>query len=370
MEHTEYPPRKGGFGGLERWLGDRRNRLRGMDKRFKVGAAVLALILVGVAVLGLVLSGGGGARHAETPANPAPGVPNAPAVPAPPGPDALPVSPNPLTGDERPAGKVLAVKIDNVGAATQALHAGLNSADIVYAVQVEGGLSRLMAIYDSNHLPDSVGPVRSARETDLPILAAYGKVNFAYSGASRGFAPDLAAANIFNVTPSTYDGFSNGGSSPTFIDPADVFAKFPDAAVAPDIGLRFAGAPNAPAGGTPADSFSVRMPAAAFGFTWDGSKYSVSTDGRAAVTDGRQRVTATNVIVQHVDIIPGRFADVRSSNAVFSVTTGSGTADVYRNGQVYRCTWSKPTDTSPTTYSFNGAPMTLEPGRTWIVLAP
>lgn len=330
----------------------------------------MAILLAGVAVLSLSLSGGNGGKQTDETVNPPPISREPSAAPVqPPTPGGLPASPNPLTGDVRPGGKVLAVKIDNVGAATQARQAGLNSADIVYAIRVEGGLSRLMAIYDSSHVPTSVGPVRSARETDLPILAAYGKVDFAYSGASNGFLPDLAKANVFNVTPSTYGGFSNGGSSPTFISPAAVFAQFPDAAVAPDIGLRFADAPNTPPGGTSADSFVVRMPAASFGFSWDGSKYLVSTDGHAAVTDSGQRDTTTNVIVQHVNIVPGRFTDGLDNNAVLSRTTGSGNADVYRNGLVYHCTWSKPTDSSPTTYSINGSPMTLQSGRTWIVLA-
>lgn len=333
------------------WFGGLSTRAR------VVGAAVLALLLAGAAVLGLSLGGGGGAGDDK-----GSGAPTAPSGPQ--------ASANPLTGDTRPAGKVLAVKIDNVGATAQARHAGLNSADLVYAIQVEGGLSRLMAVYDSNNVPASVGPVRSARETDLPILAAYGKAAFAYSGASSRFLPDLAKANIFSVTPSTFDGFTNGGSSPTFISPADVFARFPDAAVAPDIGLRFSGAPATPAGGTPSDSFVQRMPSASFGFSWDGSNYLVSTDGRNAVTDGTQRVTATNVIVQHVNVVPGRFHDKNDENSVFSETTGSGTAEIHRNGLVYQATWDKPTDTSPTTYSVDGSPMTLQPGRTWVVLVP
>ncbi|MDI2130866.1 DUF3048 domain-containing protein [Yinghuangia seranimata] len=341
---------------------------RGLDRGYRAAvAAGLALIVVGATVLGLVLGGGGssGSSKGSDGAGPVAVTPEAPTPAAP-----APAGPNPLTGEADPAGKLLAVKIDNVGSTVQKAQAGLNSADIVYAIQVEGGLSRLMAVYDSNHVPASVGPVRSARQTDLPILAAYGKVDFAYSGAIGGLKPELAAANIFNVTPFTYKGFSHGGTDPTFINPADVFAKFPDADVAKDIGLRFAA--DVPPGGTPADSVTVRMPSSSFGFAWNGSEYLVSTDGHAAVTDGGQRDTTTNVIVQHVAVVPGKFTDFNAGhpdNEVFSVTTGSGTVDIYRNGQVYHGTWSKPTDTSPTTYSVDGAPFNLQPGRTWIVLS-
>src|SRR5438067_822606 len=50
---------------------------------------------------------------------------------------------SPLTGIGT-AGRVLAVKIDNVGSA-QRRQVGLNSADLVYVIEVEGGLSRYLA---------------------------------------------------------------------------------------------------------------------------------------------------------------------------------------------------------------------------------
>ncbi len=46
---------------------------------------------------------------------------------------------------------------------------GVKAADIVYVEQVEGGETRLMAVYSSK-LPKKVGPVRSARISDLHIL--------------------------------------------------------------------------------------------------------------------------------------------------------------------------------------------------------
>ncbi len=57
------------------------------------------------------------------------------------------------------AGSPLAVKIDNVRAARPHYH-GLGAADVVYVEQVEGGLSRLLAVY-ATRLPRTVGPVRS-----------------------------------------------------------------------------------------------------------------------------------------------------------------------------------------------------------------
>ena len=47
---------------------------------------------------------------------------------------------------------------------------------------VEGGLGRILAVF-SSRFPPVIGPVRSAREADLELLAQFGRPAFAYSGA-------------------------------------------------------------------------------------------------------------------------------------------------------------------------------------------
>ena len=274
---------------------------------------------------------------------------------------------NPLTGI-RTAGNVLAVKIDNVGQA-QSLHAGLNSADLVYVIQVEGGLSRYLAVFDSNNIPREIGPVRSARQTDIPLLAPYGRVGLVYSGAITGLLKYLGRANLQNITPSDAGQlFSNGGNDPTYISPADVLRTYPQLAQANDVGFRFGALPP---GGKPTTSVSVSMPSASFAFTASGSRWLVSCDGSPAMTTDQGRAVADNVVIQHVNVVPGQFTDhnaAEPANEVFSETTGHGAADFYRDGYVWHGQWSKPTDESPTSYTVNGVTMQLRPGRTWIVL--
>ncbi|MDP3970764.1 MAG: DUF3048 domain-containing protein [bacterium] len=50
---------------------------------------------------------------------------------------------------------------------------GLNSAQIVYELVVEGGITRLMAIFASNEMPEKIGPVRSARPTFLEFISEF-----------------------------------------------------------------------------------------------------------------------------------------------------------------------------------------------------
>lgn len=270
-----------------------------------------------------------------------------------------PARPNPLTGIGT-AGRVLAVKIDNVGAA-QSQQRGLNGADVVYVEQVEGGLSRYLALYDSSHPPGQVGPVRSARQTDIPILAAYGRVGFAYTGAIPGLLPDLDRANLRNITPAS-GLFSDGGRSPTYIRPSQIFSRYHDLPQAQDVGFRFG---RDMPGGTPVTSTHATMPAASFTFTRDGARWRIAVDGRL------MSLTTTNVIIEHVRVVPGKYTDHNAGhpdNEVFSVTTGSGTADFYRDGRVWHGRWSKPTDASPTRYTVHGDPMLLAAGETYVIL--
>ena len=119
-------------------------------------------------------------------------------------------------------------------------------------------------------------------------------------------------------------------------------------------------------GGTPATSIHAAMPAASFTFTRDGARWRITVDGRLTP------LTTTNVIIEHVQVVPGKYNDHNAGhpdNEVFSVTTGSGAADFYRDARVWHGRWSKPADTSPTRYTVNGAPMLLAPGETYVILA-
>jgi hypothetical protein len=107
------------------------------------------------------------------------------------------VEKNVLTNLPGKNGPVLAVKIDDTNAAHPQV--GLNSADVIYIEQVEGGLTRLAAIF-TDKVPDLIGPVRSARISDIEILEQYGRVGFAYSGAQSKMRPVLAAANLENMS--------------------------------------------------------------------------------------------------------------------------------------------------------------------------
>ena len=91
--------------------------------------------------------------------------------------------------------RTIAVMIDNVGSAIP--QTGLNEAMIVYEAIVEGGLTRLMAIFKDPKIED-IGPSRSAR----PYFIDYAMENdsiFVHYGGSPKALGEVESFNLDNV---------------------------------------------------------------------------------------------------------------------------------------------------------------------------
>lgn len=334
---------------------------------------VLTALLCAVTAAGLYgCSDSGQPEPAPTP-TPAPTTP-APATttPAPATTAPAPTGLSPFTGLPARSGAVLAVKIDNVAAARP--HTGLGAADLVYVEQVEGGTTRLLAVY-SSRLPERVGPVRSARESDIELLGTFGRPVLAYSGAQSALNPLLSAAPLHPVTETTRPGAflrSPDRAAPhnLYLRPGRALTGVPEPQNARDIGFRFG---PAPAGGTAVDSETVRYPAARYTFTWSASDrtWRVAMDGRAARATDTGPLAPSTVVVQRVAVRPSRFHDVTGAVSPYTETVGTGTALVLRDGRAYEARWSRTSATSGTTFTTpGGEPLAFAPGQVWVVLAP
>jgi hypothetical protein len=249
---------------------------------------------------------------------------------------------------------------------------GLARADIVYLIPVEGGLSRIMAVF-SSHYPRVIGPVRSARQDDLALLRQFGRPAFAWSGAQprlQRVVPHARIVNLFAVTTSGYF------RSPDRVAPYNLYANTRTllkharhASVARDIGFRFGAAPN---GGHNVKSKSVSFPAASFRFTWSPHQHRwlVSMDGSPATSVGAGRLSAPTVVIQRVVVGLSRFLEQGPMKPPDAHSVGSGTALVLRNGKAYHTRWSRPSANGGTRFTTSsGKPMTFARGPVWIVLA-
>lgn len=267
---------------------------------------------------------------------------------------------------------VLAVKIDNVAPARPQV--GVDAADVVYVEQVEYGLTRLMAVF-SSHLPQTVGPVRSARTNDLELLGEYGRPALAFSGANAGVAADVARANVVDASADVLSGYfhrDDGREIPhnLFLTPIPLLRDHPSSP-SRDVGFRFG--PARPGGGR-ATQVDVTYPMARFHFTYDAAsrRYGVTMDGTPDTLASGARLAATNLILQYVKVHNDKYVDVNGNVSPYSVTTGKGAAWVYREGRAQLVEWSRPTPTSPTRWrTGDGKDITLRAGgQTWVMLVP
>jgi hypothetical protein len=265
---------------------------------------------------------------------------------------------------------VLAVKIDNVADARP--QTGVGSADVVYVEPVEGGLTRLVAIY-AGRAPRVVGPVRSARRTDIQLLAQYGRPVLAYSGAAPELVPSLHAAELVNAPPArARRAFHRNGARPAphnmFVRPANL----PRGARAPAWPPLQVGA--APGGGQPTSRQDVGFQAARYGFAWSARahRWLVSLDGRPLISTESGRVAAATVVIQRVKVTAReRIEDAAGAVSPVAATVGHGPAFVLRDGRRFTGTWSRPSLAAPTRFhTVAGLDLPLARGPVWVLLVP
>ncbi|WP_243789314.1 DUF3048 domain-containing protein [Saccharopolyspora gloriosae] len=320
---------------------------------------VLARTAVLLAVLATVLAGGLACQPARTQRAPEP-----PQGAAPP-PEPMAEAPAAEPPSEGPP--VLAVKIDNVPEARPPT--GIGAADMVVVEPVEGGLSRLVAVF-GEHRPPVVGPVRSARETDLELLAQFGRPTLVFSGAAPELLPMLDGAPLDPVQPErSPGGFFRGDDRPVphnlFVRPDEVPAG---AAWSPEAPLVFG---PAPAGGVPRESAQVDYLAASTGFTWspEQRRWLVSMDGRPAAATDSGRLGAGTVVLQEVNVRDSSLSDSKGSVSPHAETVGSGRAVVLRDGLAFDARWSRPSPDVGATYTTaSGEPLPFAPGPVWVAL--
>jgi hypothetical protein len=267
-------------------------------------------------------------------------------------------------------GRVLVVKLDNT--VNSEPHSGLEDADVVYLEQVEGGLTRYAAVF-STRIPKKIGPIRSARISDIDLFAQYGKVAFAYSGSQQKLKPVIAAANLFNVSgdvgpagyfrdlsrPAPYNFYGNG---------PELLARAPHAQHAKDVGFRFSTTP--PAGGIHIKSATVNWPAARAIFTWNATakRWLLTMDGIKASSDG-ERLGGTTVVVQYVKMTNSIYHDRHGGITPFSQTIGSGRALVMLDGKVVSARWSRKSLKTGTIWTTPaGKRLAFAPGQVWVLL--
>ena len=282
---------------------------------------------------------------------------------------------NSLSGREGVDGPLLAVKIDDTVSARPQI--GLDKADVVYIEQVEGGLTRLAAIY-SSEIPSRIGPIRSARISDIDILAQYGKVVFAYSGAQSKMLPVIAAANLNDYgaqrqSPTIYTRDELRRAPVDMVLRADLLMEkvrsdVREVATSKSVGWSFG---ELPSGGIAIEDATVSWPAAKYEVTWSAleSRWLISNNGVANMSDSGIQHGPTTFLIQIVEIVPSEYGDKFGGVTPFSETIGTGNGYVLRDGQYFPAIWSRVDELSGTQWRTTaGEEIPFARGQVWIAL--
>lgn len=279
----------------------------------------------------------------------------------------------PLTGLPDPSGASLkrcaiTVKIDN----TQAGHPkyGVEQADVVYEEVVEGGITRLAAVFNSQ-APDRVGPVRSVRKTDQSIVRPYRGV-FVYSGGAPYAIASINTAPVVQLDETRAGSMmfrDNSRYAPynLYAHVDQMYAKCGPIIPPPSL-FTYTSASSPAQTGTPVASARVGfLNGFAVTWTWDAASgtWKRSIFGAPEITASGTQLAPKNVVVMFAQYVGG---DPNHANlGAEAQLTGSGKLMVFTNGQEITGTWSRPDETQPAQLlDAGGSPITLTPGQTWV----
>jgi len=292
---------------------------------------------------------------------------------------------NPLTGlrVSDPAllqRRVLAVRVGNDPSIRP--QEGLGQAEIVYEEVMDGwALTRFTALYLANSA-ERIRPIRSARLSSLSIVPQYDAASV-HTGASDEIRWRISQASFVDLdeyyNPQPYgilEGYDWRGRMYTSVEAVREYLR----AKGWESDKRIAGYsfdPEPPTDGPqPASSIHIPYPklcVVEWRYDGDSGRYLRWTQGEPHL-DGLtgEQLAADNVIVfytehKKTDIVE----DSLGSTAIDIVMTGSGRAQVFRDGLVVEGRWAQNApDELIQYYDDSGQVIPLRPGTTWIQLVP
>jgi hypothetical protein len=275
----------------------------------------------------------------------------------------------------------VACKVDNVEAARPQFN--LNKADIVFVEMVEFGLTRLVAVWQSQPV-DQAGPVRSVRPMDADITAPLAGI-FCFSGGQLPFVNAVEKTGQYMASETTEQADDKGSfsrlssrSAPhnVMVDVALLQSQHTDLKAPQPMIPMVAFDPATESyevasteAGEETINFSVKYPQAESGWKAEGSYFVRSQDGDQHIdAASNEIIRATNVVVLKTKT-DNSFRDPKYGPIPKTVMIDSGMAWVFSNGKRIKGTWSKASQSSPIQLVDDaGAPIKLAIGNTWIEL--
>ncbi|SHH49495.1 Protein of unknown function [Sporobacter termitidis DSM 10068] len=358
--------------------------------------ALSAVLVVAVALVAIIIANRGGDKYlAGDPAQSASpstsvsvspsGTPASASPSASPTPYSGPV--DPLTGLPADASVIsnrpYAIMINNLSTAQPQL--GISKADIIYEILVEGGITRMMAIFQDVSQAGEIGSIRSARPYFVDIANGYDAV-YIHAGGSPDAYTELKLIGITHL-----DGVNGGKTDIFYRDKSRLKMGYEHSLVStsaliqkflPTYGVRLVHNDGfkssmtfsdkaAPAGGLAAESVTVHFSSSKTTvFTYsDADKLYYITQYKKDYIDGndKTKVGVTNVLVlkTRIKVISGD-----DKGRIDVDTVGSGTGIFICGGKYEEIKWSRKNNSSQFVFTReDGKPLVFGTGKTYVCVA-
>ena len=259
----------------------------------------------------------------------------------------------------------IAVMIENSPDARP--HSGLSKADIVYEMKTEAQISRYMAIFH-DHIPEKIGPVRSARHYFVPLAQEWNVPYVHYGGSWYAYEA------LKKTSLPTVDGVSSG--YPNFM--RDNSRKAPHNAYLVTQKLQLEPTTLSshfnfnrevnPMSTTPATTIAFSYNS----YTHIRYDYDASTQSYKRFQEEKPQtdlLDGSQVTTQNIAFITAVHKPVLNDakGRIDINFISSGALSLFRDGVRIDGTWKKESEASPMQFlDNNGEEINFHPGKTWV----
>lgn len=245
---------------------------------------------------------------------------------------------------------------------------GLDRADVVYEMEVEWGVTRFLAIYQSERAA-KIGPIRSTRKY-IQELVKFNGIPFAHAGGSNESIAIIATDNLKSINEiglPRYFYRDRSRRAPhnlyTSYDKIEEYSRIKDYVGTATIGSDFR---EDAMGLTDQTATSISIVPSSYvdiSYEYKDGKYERYQDGKGHVDkETKSQLYAETIIVQRV---ASRAINDAEKHIALDIV-GEGRAYIFSDGKVISGTWKKSNLTTGTKfYDSDGRRLFLPPGKLW-----
>ena len=275
-------------------------------------------------------------------------------------------------------GRPIAVMLNNISDAMPQCDIG--KADIVYEMKVEGGITRLLGIFNDYSNLEKLGSIRSCRPYYVTVAMEYDAIYMHYGQSPQG-EEKLSSSGINNLSGLSSEGGVTYYRASDRVSPHNVFTdtekikagieqkgyetKHSDSFKSV---FSFNEEITAPAGGEKAEK--ITTPISNYTTPWfeyhadDGLYYRFQYGGEQTDGNTGDQLKYENVLIQFA-----HYTSIDDHDRQQLDLIGEGTGLYASNGVIVPVTWKKSSENAITKYyTEDGNELKLNPGKTWVTV--